>query len=174
MDSLHQSALDRLADRPLDRRRFLAAAGGSTTLLLAGCSAILDFVGELVLEDVNVFNTTNHRVTGSITVTNPASETGLETTYDIPPEKDAESEDSATTYGGVFTGGGTYTVSVTLDESPGTDAAITAERTVEVTDPSEQHIVVAIGVEDGSGGVFVTVIDEFSDLENVTTTRTNG
>jgi len=165
MDSPPPSTLNRLADRQLDRRHFLAAAGGTTTLLLAGCSELLDFFGELVLEDVNVFNTTKQRVTGSITVTNPAEETVLDTTYDIPPEQDSESEDSATTYGGVFTAVGTYTVSVTLEEGPGTDAAITAERTVEVTDPSEQHIVVALGVEAGSGGVFVTVIDEFSDLE---------
>jgi len=165
MDSLHQLAPDHPADRQLDRRCFLTAAGGTTTLLLAGCSEILDFFGELVLEDVNVFNTTKHRVTGSISVSNPAEETVLDTTYDIPPEQDAESEDSANTYGGVFTAAGTYAVSVTLEEGPGTGAAITAERTVEVTDPSEQHIVVALGVEAGSGGVFVTVIDEFSDLE---------
>jgi hypothetical protein len=167
-------APDQFAIRPITRRRLLAAGGGTATLLLAGCSEVLDFFGELVLEDVNVFNTTEHQVTGSIDVSNPDEATVLETSFEIPPDRESGNEDSVVTYSGVLSSAGTYTVSATLDAGPDIDGATTVRQAVEVTSPSEQHVVVGLGVENGTGDVFIEVIDEFSDLEERAVTTTDG
>ncbi|QSG11588.1 Uncharacterized protein HSBGL_1164 [Halapricum desulfuricans] len=168
------TAVESIDGRAIDRRRVLAAGASVTTAVLAGCSEMLDFFGGLVLEDVNVFNTTEHRITGSVVVTGPDETTALDATFDIPPEGETEDEDTATTYGGVLEDAGQYTVSTTLDGGPGVDAPVSVERSVDVTEPGDQHVIVGLGTESGSVGVFVEVIDEFSDLEETTITPEDG
>ena len=104
----------------LTRRTFVAA--GSTTALvsLAGCSAVVDFLGDLALQDVNVFNGAEQSVSGSIEVVDPDDETVLEETFDLEEESDDdddEQDDEATAqYDDVWTDAGDYEVTVTLDE----------------------------------------------------------
>ncbi|QSG12469.1 Glycosyl hydrolases family 32 (levanase/invertase) [Halapricum desulfuricans] len=54
------------------------------------------------------------------------------------------------------------------------DAPVSVERSVDVTEPGDQHVIVGLGTESGSVGVFVEVIDEFSDLEETTITPEDG
>lgn len=148
---------------------------------LAGCSSIVDFVGGLVLEDVNVFNTTEEQIAGAIEVTDPDGETVLDETFDLDPgsggddgtdsggsdgENSSDVSDdveSGAAFGDVLDATGEYTVAVDLDDSS-IDGESAAEESVEVTDPEEEHVVVALGAEDRAP-IAVEVIEALSDLE---------
>ena len=157
------------AQPSIDRRQFLAVGAGVTSVALAGCATVADFLAGLVLEDVNVVNAADHEVAGSIDVTDPAGDLVLEEHFTLAPEDDSDDDDvdseSQGVYEDVFTDAGEYTVSVELDDE--VDGETEAEETVEVTDPEEEHVIVLIGTEDEDGPILVTVIEEFTDLEEL-------
>lgn len=71
----------------LSRRAF--AVGATATLAsLAGCTALVDRIGDAVLEDVNMLNGTEQRLVGSIEVTDPDGEVVLEESFDLPSESE--------------------------------------------------------------------------------------
>ncbi|WP_226039982.1 hypothetical protein [Natrinema sp. DC36] len=120
--STDRSRIDRLCSR----RTFIAA--GSTTALvsLAGCSAIADFLADMALQEVNVFNGADQSVSGSIEIVDPDDETVLEETFDLEeePEEDEETGDSneaLAQYDDVWTATGDYEVTVALDAPLGTN-----------------------------------------------------
>ena len=172
----------RLGNR-FSRRRLLAAGVSAAVVGVAGCAQVANYVAGLVLEDVNLFNQTSQQLTGTITVTDPTGETVLDDSFEIHPETDDEGEanepengsdtdgtedtvdeESGATYGDVLTEAGEYTVSATLDDDSAVDGETAAERSVEVADPAEEHIVVVFGADDFDGAMGAFAIEEFTEI----------
>ena len=131
----------------------------------------LNSVAEAILKDVNVINGTETERSGTVTVSGPAGETLLSSEFTVAPQ-DSESGDGETsstpTYGDVFTESGEYTVTVSLDEDSAIDGTTDTETTVTVDDPENQHIIVGIGADESDVPIEILVIDEFSELAEVT------
>ncbi|WP_053947120.1 hypothetical protein [Halolamina sediminis] len=125
------------------RRAFLAATGTAVLTATAGCSAMAEFVGNQLLEQVNVFNETDRRVEGSIVVTDPAGETALDTTFDLA-SSESEDGNSTATYDDVWGEAGAYEVTLELTDTEiaGTSSA---SQTVAIDDPEEQMLAAALG-----------------------------
>jgi len=171
------------SDRPtVDRRTVLAAGASLGATALAGCSQIADFLAGFVLEDVNVINATERRLTGTIQVTDPDGETVLDETFDLQAAQtttetqdggdggdgggDQPSEEASGLYGDVFTGEGEYEVVVEMAADAEFDVDGT-EETVEVSNPGDEHIFVFFAAENGQDEILVQVADGLSDLENI-------
>jgi len=198
----------RTIERRTTRRRFLALGTGGAVAALAGCSSLLDAVGSLVLQDVNVFNAADRRLSGSVEVAGPDRETLLDESFDVAPNGAGDGTDAANAtddsagngavtenvtdgdpaenatadgvetgdedhsvaaYDDVFAGAGEYAVAIELDDGSEIDGQSTAEGTVEVADPENEHVVVALDPEDADETVLMTVIEDLSDLEDVET-----
>lgn len=162
----------REAGSTIGRRRFLAAGASAAGVALTGCSAIADFLGGMFLEDVNVFNGTDQKLSGSIDVLDPNGDIVLEEDFDLPSsegedgdgnESEEADEESIGIYEDVLTDSGEYTVSIELDREIGGESGAT--ETVEVADPEEEHVMVFVGADDSGDSIVVAVIEEFSDLE---------
>ena len=125
------------------RRAFLAAGGTAALAATAGCGAVAEFIGNQLLEEVNVFNETDRRVEGSVTVVDPAGETVLDGTFDLA-SRESEDGDSTATYDEVWTEAGAYEATVELADAD-IDGASEATETVTIDDPDEQMLAVALG-----------------------------
>lgn len=147
----------------LSRRRLLAAGTTVGVAGLAGCTRVANYLAALALEDVNLFNETDRQLTGSVTVTDPEESTVLDESFSAEPAPDDEvDEDAGASYADVLTVAGSYTVAVELDEP--VDGDTTAEATVAVDDPDEEHIIVVFGADDLDEAIGVIVIEEFTDI----------
>jgi hypothetical protein len=215
----------------LSRRRVLAAGASAGAVALAGCSAIVDFLADFILKDVNIFNGTTRRVRGTITVSGPDGAMLLDKRFSIAagseeepsnttdgngsggdqntstrghsgtdrpvPLQDNETggsdpggtetddnesdsnetdgngsvsndpDQSLAAYGDVLTSAGEYTVTLDLDSAVNGQQSV--ERTVNVENPDNEHIMVFIGSdsEQSEGPFLVTAIKDFSDLEEL-------
>lgn len=150
------------------RRRFAAIGASVATTALAGCSAVADFVGGYLLNDVNVFNATNRRIAGSIEITDPDGEVVLDAQFDLAPdgeEQESEDDDSSAIYEEVLTVEGEYAVSVELNEDSEIDGETTAQGTVDVTSLEDDHVTVILGADGATSPITISVIQELSDLE---------
>jgi len=127
------------------RRSFLVATGVATATALTGCTGLLDFVGNRILGHVNVFNGTDQRVSGSVTVSGPDGETLLDETFELV-SSNTESNDgqSSAVFDDVWAGTGSYEASVELDDVT-IDGESQATETVEITDTDEQMLAVVVG-----------------------------
>ena len=152
----------------IGRRRLLTAAGTAAVVGLAGCAGVANSIAELALGEVNLFNNTDQRIAGSITVTDPEGSTTLDETFEIEPssddEEDNEDDDSGESYDDAFAGAGSYTVAAELDDDSAVSGDGTIETDLDVTDPEAEHIVVVFGADDFDGGVGAFVIEEFTDI----------
>lgn len=149
----------------LSRRSFLAATGTAALTTTAGCSTVVDFVGNQILDHVNVFNETERRVGGSIELVDPASETVLDETFDLAtPNTETEDEGSTTAvYGDVWTDGGSYEVTVELDGVE-IDGESRASETVTIDDVDEEMLAVPLGADDLDAGIAFRVGTSLSDF----------
>ena len=154
--------------RRLSRRRLLAVGTAAAVGGLAGCAQAANYLAEYALGELNLFNQTDRRLTGSVSVTDPAGETTLEDRFEAEPETDEsdgeETENAGVTYGDVLTDAGSYTVSVALDDDSAVDGETRAERTVEVDDPTEEHVIVVFGADDFDGPMGAFVIEKFTNI----------
>jgi len=150
----------------LSRRRLLAAGTTVAAVGLAGCTRAINYIAGLALDDVNLFNETDQRLTGSVAVTDPQGEAVLGEEFEIEPddEDDEDDEESGAAYGDVLTEAGEYTVSVVLDDDSAVDETTEAQATVEVDDPDEEHIIVVFGADDLDEPIGILVIEEFTDI----------
>lgn len=152
-----------VVDGRLSRRRLLAAGTTIGVAGVAGCTQIANYIAGQILEDVNLFNETDRRLTGSITVTDPEGATVLDEMFSAEPASDDEvDEDAGASYADVLTVAGSYTVSVELDEP--VEDETTAEATVEIDDSDEEHIIIVFGADDLDAAIGVLVIEEFTDI----------
>lgn len=166
---IHDGDADDRAVRAVSRRTVLAGTGTAVAISLAGCSMLADQLGDMVLEDVNLFNGTGEQISGTIEVVGPDGETALSESFDIEASaedgnggNESESTDGEVeteggeTYADVWQDGGEYEVTVELDDGYEIDGETSAEETVTIDDPDEEMLAVFLGGEEGSGIQFTT------------------
>jgi len=146
------------------RRGFLAAGASATTVALAGCASVLDFIGGLVLDDVTVVNGADQDVAGSVEVADPNGEPVLEERFEGDEDGEDEDPEPVAPFGDVLTDAGEYAVSVELDEDDAIDGETAAEATLDVEDTEDEHVIVFLD-PDGEGAIAIDTVEEFSDLE---------
>lgn len=168
---------DKHAIRVVSRRTVLAGAGTAIATTLAGCSILADRLGNMVLEEVNVFNGTGEQISGSIEIVGPSDETVLAESFDIEPSENggdagnesenADSDESAgiETYGNVWQDAGEYDVTVELDEGFEIDGETSATETVTIENSDEEMLAVFLGGEE-STGIHFTVGESLTDFED--------
>lgn len=145
-------------------RRALVAGAGAVVTALAGCTQVSEFIERRVTGDVNVFNTVDEHLTGTLELRGPAGESLLSEPLDLGPESGEDGE-PAVIYEDVLTGTGTHELTLRVDAT-----AESRERTVteslQVTAPGREKIVVFLG--GGLTGEFVTVrlVEDFAELES--------
>jgi hypothetical protein len=144
------------------RRRFLAASGTALLTAVAGCSAVADFVGDMVLEDVNVLNQLNRNIKGSVEVVDPAGDTALDETFDVP-SNDEEGEGNTATYGDVWGDTGDYEISVELTNTE-IEGVSQANKTVTIDDTDEQMVAIAPGNDETDEPIPVRVGESLSEF----------
>ncbi|GAA0668777.1 twin-arginine translocation signal domain-containing protein [Natronoarchaeum mannanilyticum] len=161
-------------DAQPSRRSFLAASGTAVLAASAGCTAVVDFIGDRLLEEVNVFNETNRRVGGSITVVDPAGDTVLDETFDLAASDDedgsgsgnessSEDEQSTAVYDDVWTESGSYEVTVELPDTE-IDGQSQASGTVTIDDTDEEMLAVALGSGEVDEPIGFRVGESLSDF----------
>lgn len=153
---------------PGTTRRALLAAGGLLTAALAGCTRLSEFITDRVTGEVNVFNTLDQRVAGSLTLTDAEGRALLDERLDLAPgsgngDGDGDREPAAI-YEDVLGRSGTYQLDLTVEETGTTPERTTSEQ-LRIDDPGEERIVVLIGREVGDELLTVAVIEDFADLE---------
>lgn len=151
----------------ISRRTFLAASGTTVAAATAGCTDLMNFIGDQLLEQVNVFNETDQRVAGSITVVDPAGETALDETFDISSSNTEDSGDddqSVAVYDDVWDGSGTYEVTVELSDVE-IDGESQASATVAIDNPDEQKLAVGLGTGETDDPIEFRVGESLSDFD---------
>jgi hypothetical protein len=131
----------------------------------AGCSAVANFIGDQVLEEVNVFNQTARPIAGSIEVVGPGGDTALDDTFDlISATPDGEEEGSnVAAYGDVWTETGSYEVSVSLDDTE-IDGTSQASDTVTIQNTDEEMLGIALGAESEDEPISFQVGESLTDF----------
>lgn len=162
------------------RREVLGITGSATLTGLAGCTALVDWIGNKVLGDVNIFNETAERVTGSIVVTSSDGTDVLDTSFDAPPADEDDETDSQTdeengsteasedtqVFEDVWDGSGTYEVRVRLDEDQTVGNESQASVSVEIEDPDEEMLAVVFGASDFDAGIGFATGDGLSEFQD--------
>jgi hypothetical protein len=150
----------------LTRRRVLAASGAAILTSVAGCSAIVDAIGDQVLEEVNILNQLNRAVSGSIEVTSPAGDTALDETFAVPSE-DADGESNIVAYDDVWTETGQYRIRIELPDTE-IDGVSRANETVRIDNTDEEMVAVALGSTSDDEPIAVRVGESLSDFGQTT------
>jgi hypothetical protein len=144
------------------RRRFLAASGTALLTAAAGCSAVADFIGDQILEEVNVLNQMDQDVEGSVTVIDPAGDTALDETFDVPSKEDP-GEGNVATYGDVWGDAGDYEISIELTNAE-VDGTSRASKTVTIDDTDEDRVGIAPGPNETDEPIPIRVGESLSDF----------
>ena len=150
---------------PSERSRRSVLAGAVTaTAAVAGCSGVVDWIAQRVLENVTVFKTTDREVTGSVGVLD-GGDRRLDESFALAPS-DAEGNGgddnpNLATYGDVWSSTGEYTVSIDLDRER--DAESTATETVSIEKPDEEMLLVALGADGSDDPIEFRLGEDFSD-----------
>jgi len=145
------------------RRQFLAAGGTAALASVAGCANVVNSIADQFLEDVNVFNETDRRVTGTIQVTDPAGGTALDETFDLAASDDSGDDDGpATVFENVWAETGSYGLRVEL-ENTDIEGQSRATETVAVSDPDEEMVGIPLGADDLDEPIAFRVGEELTD-----------
>lgn len=163
------------------RRAVLGAAGTATLAGLAGCTAVVNWIGDKVLGDVNLFNNTADRQEGSIVVTDSGGETVLDDSFDLPPSDDENGDgdssgddEGASVFEDVWTGSDTYEASVTLADGFDVQGETEASASVSIDDPDESKLAVAFGADEFEDGITFATGEKLSEFrENPVDGETN-
>lgn len=143
-------------------RRGLLVTGVTTAV--AGCTRLSEAIVDYYVEDVNLFNTSDERLGGTIEVVGPGDRTLLAESFDLfPNSADAAGEPSAI-YGNVLSTSGPHEVTIQIDATGTVDGAVVS-RAVTVSDPDEQRVVGFLGEEFTDEFVTIRVVDDFEELE---------
>lgn len=147
---------------PVTRRQALAIGGSAALASTAGCTAVLDAVGNQVFEQVNILNQLSQEVSGSIKITDPGGETALETEFDVP-STESDGNSNIVAYADVWTNAGSYQIGVELtDTQVGGVSQISQQ--VQISNTDEEMIAISIGSGDESEPIAVRVGESFSDF----------
>ena len=147
------------------RRQLLAAGGTAVLTTVAGCSRLANFIADQVLEDVNVFNETAQRQSGTIQVTGPAGESVLDDSFDLSPsESEDDDNDSTAVFADVWTEAGSYDATLELDTD--IDGRSQATDTVTITAPDEEMLAVVLGDESMDEPIGFRVGEDLSGFQD--------
>jgi hypothetical protein len=114
-------------------------------------------------------NNTENQTDDNISDDNTTDDNISDDTNDTEPTAAEEGEPMGR-YSNVFTDTGEYTVSVELEEGESIRGASSAEKTVEITDTGDEHIMVLLGTDEEQEieePILIQAIDDFSDLDGV-------
>lgn len=148
--------------RSITRRQLLAAGGTTFLTATAGCSAVLDFVGEQVLEEVNILNQLNREISGSIEIIDPAGDTRLDTAF-TAPSTESDGESNIVAYPDIWTNTGRYEVSIVLTDIE-LEGVSRARREISIDDTEAEMLAIVIGSGDESEPIAFRVGESFSEL----------
>lgn len=143
----------------------------------AGCVAVGEFIGDVLLKEGNVFNETDQRVSGSVEIVGPGGETVLNGSFDLVPAEGSDAGDAekntAVTDDDVWTGAGAYEVSVELGNTAIEGTTGTSE-TGSVADPGAEMLGVTLGPEAGDEAILVRVSDDLAGISDPADVSTEG
>ena len=156
------------------RRRLLIGTGAAAATATAGCTTVVNWLADMALADVNLFNETDGELAGTITVTGPDGETLLDDSFELLPSDDDdnngdgddnESEDDGSNlaaYSDVWTDPGEYEATVTVTDGP--LAGSEATETVTIDDTEEEMLAVPLGAEEETGDIVFRVGTDLTDF----------
>lgn len=147
-------------------RRGALAAGAALVVPLAGCTRVSEFLVDRFTGQVNLFNTSDLRLTGSLELVDPRGEVLLDEAIALAPGSDGEEGEPAATYENVLTSSGSHELTLALDATDRTGAMTVAE-TLPIEKPDEERVVVFLGEELTGQFVTVTVVEDFAELDEV-------
>lgn len=150
------------AGDPLSRRRVLTTCGAAVSAAIAGCSTVVDTVGNRLLEDVSVFNQLNRGVDGVVEVVGPAGDGVLDEPFTIPAVG-ATGEGNGVTYDDVWVRAGEYEITIALTNTVIETTERTTE-TVRITDTDDEMAVVALGGDAADEPIAIRVATDLSDV----------
>ncbi|QAU14121.1 hypothetical protein EKH57_16275 [Halorubrum sp. BOL3-1] len=146
----------------ITRRRAIAIGASAAVVSTAGCSTVLDAVGNQVFEEVNLLNQLNHEVTGSIEIVDPDGETVLDTSFDVP-STESDGDSNIVAYADVWTTTGEYQVDLELADTEISGTSQLNQR-FSITSTEEELVAISIGSSDESEPIALRVGESFSDL----------
>ena len=151
------------------KRRLLAAGGSAIITAVAGCSAIGELAGELILGEVNVFNETDQQISGSIKIISPDGDTALKETFELVPPEDSESGDDAKNsgiaYNDVWTDAGEYEVSIELTNTDIEDTTSTEEM-VNIADTDAEMLGVTLDPDGRDEAILLRAGEDAADISD--------
>lgn len=152
----------RSASESVSRRRAIAIGASAAIASTAGCSSVLNAVGDQIFEEVNLLNQLNHEVSGSIEIVDPDDETVLDTSFDVP-STESGGNSNIVAYADVWTATGEYQVDLELAD---TEVAGTSRlsRSFSISDTEEELVAISIGSSDETEPIALRVGESFSDL----------
>ncbi|MFC4408189.1 hypothetical protein [Haloarchaeobius iranensis] len=153
---------ERRTHRSIARRQVLAAGGAAILTATAGCSTVLDFVGDRILEEVNILNQLNREISGSIEVVGPTGATLLDTAF-TAPSTEADNESNIVAYSDVWTDAGSYAVSIVLTDIE-LEGVSQASREITIDDTEADMLAISIGSGDETEPIAFRVGESFSEF----------
>jgi hypothetical protein len=149
----------------LTRRETLV--GGTCVLAgaLAGCTRVSEFITDRFTGELNLFNTVDERLTGSLELVAPEGQTLLDEQLDLGPSSGGDEREPSAVYEGVLQTAGPHQLTVEVDATSEHPASRTPG-TYEVTDPDDQKFVVLLGGTFTTEFIFVSVIEDFAELDD--------
>jgi hypothetical protein len=129
---------------------------------IAGCSTVVNILGDQLLEDVNIFNQLNRDVNGTIEVTAPDGDSALDESFGLPPVE-ADGESNTVTYSDVWADAGEYEVAVELTNTE-IESTSRASESIRITDTDEQMAAIALGGPEIDEPIAIRVGKEMTDF----------
>lgn len=151
----------------VSRRRFVAGGGTAALVGVAGCATVANWIADLALGDVNLFNETEEVIRGTIEITDPEEVTVLSESFELAPtsdDDDEDDEDGVTAYDDVWTDSGTYHASVKLADDISVRGETESESSFTIEDPDEEMLAVPFGADEFDDGIVFRVADDWSEF----------
>lgn len=152
----------------VSRRRLVAGSGLAILTGIAGCTTVTNWIADLALGDVNLFNETDEIIRGTIEITDPVETTVLSESFELAPtpddEEEDDDEDNVAAYDEVWNDPGTYHVSVELANGISVRGETEAETSFTIEDPEEQMLAVPFGADEFGDGIVFRVADDWSEF----------
>lgn len=144
-------------------RRELLGTGGIGAVALAGCTSASEVFADRLTGDLNLFNTSDTQVTGSLELSGPDGERLLEESFDLPPDDNPDNREPAAIYEDLFSASGDHRFTITAVADGQEYDRSTA---VSVSAPGEEKLVVLAGTRFTAEFLTVRLVEDFAELES--------
>ncbi|MEZ3170105.1 hypothetical protein ABNG03_05640 [Halorubrum sp. RMP-47] len=150
------------------RRRAIAIGASAALASTAGCSAVLDAVGNQMLKEVNLLNQLNHEVTGSIKIEAHDGKLVLDDSFDVPTTESG-GESNTVSYADVWTTTGEYHANLELANTKIAGTSVLSRR-FDIVNHEEEIVAISIGSSDEDEPIALRIGESFSDLSDINKT----